>query len=68
MTIFKTITKLFLSKEAIELGESLCKSNIHSAEVVGRRTIVVDAREIARSPEFKKLQQEASKYIRSNRP
>lgn len=57
------IGKMFLSKEARELGESLSSSGITGAKVVGRATLICDARSIAQSKEFKELQAHAKEII-----
>jgi hypothetical protein len=57
------IGKIFLSKEARELGESLSASGITGARIVGRRTLVCDAVVIAQSKEFKELQAYAKRIV-----
>lgn len=50
------LAKLFLSKEARELGAEFKQAGICGAEVIGRGTLVVDDREIVKSLRRKSLQ------------
>jgi fatty acid/phospholipid biosynthesis enzyme len=63
--MFELLGKIFLSSDVRELSEELAKANVKGAEVVGRGTIVVDGKVIASSDEFKQLQNQAKKMVRS---
>lgn len=63
--ILNLLSRILLSKEARELGESLKASGVTGAYVTERGTLICPAQSIQQSKEFRELRRIASRLVQN---